>query len=157
MLFIVAVIAVPFLSVIASITNQQSSTQTVYNESQNVSEANVGTLDINESVKFYVEYDYEKTGNEPTTIIEINNGTDVAPESSYDWNSSEGSWTINNESYWQNSGDTAYVTYEYKPVDYLESNFGRILVGLLAGFMALVVIVYMVSKIAGSDLWSINR
>src|SRR6056297_878636 len=99
---IAVLIGLTFIIAMTGILNPQTDISSADNESQNISSARLSGVNINESVEYTVDYDYETTGNTPIKNFVINNGTDDATVTTdYVVNLTEGSYTLKNSSYWQ--------------------------------------------------------
>lgn len=143
---IAVLIGLTFIIAMTGILNPQTEISSAVNESQDISSARLNGNEINDSVEFTVDYDYETTGNSPIKNFVINNGTDEATETTdYVVNLTEGSYTLENSSYWQSSDNDTLVSYDYYDEGYLENSFARTLTGLILGFAALVLLAWLVS------------
>src|SRR6056297_3554953 len=144
---VVTLLALTFLVAMTGLLNPQTEWSSAVNESGDISDARIENGEnINESYTFYVDYDYSTTENTPIRSFSINNGTADATETTdYVVNLTEGSYTLVNSTYWQNSDNSTLVSYEYKDSTYIENSFGRTIAGLILGFAALVILAYLVA------------
>jgi len=143
---IAVLLGLTFIVAMTGMLNPQTDWSSAVNESQDITSARVNGNEINESYTLYVEYDLEKTGNSPIKNFVLNNGTEDATETTdYVVNLTEGSYTLKNSTYWQNSDNSSLVSYDYKDSTYIENGFGRTVAGLIIGFAALVLLAYLVS------------
>jgi len=143
---IAVLIGLTFIIAMTGILNPQTDISSADNESQNISSARLSGVNINESVEYTVDYDYETTGNTPIKNFVINNGTDDATVTTdYVVNLTEGSYTLKNSSYWQSSDNSSLVSYDYYDSGYLENSFARVITGLILGFAALIILAWLVS------------
>lgn len=146
--FVVVILSITFITAMSGLINPQTEWTSVTDEEHNISDARINGVNINESYEFSVNNDYEATGNTPIKNFAIGNGTTDATETTdYVVNTTDGTYTLVNSTYWQNSDNSSYVDYDYKDSTYIENSFGRTITGLIIGFSALVILAFLVSWI----------
>lgn len=147
-MFLAVLIGLSFIVAMTGILSPQTELSTATNENINISSAIIDANNINTSVSFELDYSSTTTGNTPISSVVITNGTDTATlTTDYVLETVIGSFTLKNSTYVLGSGDTLYVTYNYKDSSYLDNSFARVVTALIIGFAALILLAFIISKI----------
>lgn len=146
--FVAVLVGLTFIGAMAGMLNPATDWSSVTNETQDISAARINGDQINDSYTFYVDYDLDETGNSPIRNFVLGNSTDDATiTTDYTVNLTEGSYQLENSTFWINSDNTSYADYEYKASGYLENNLARTISGLILGFAALILLAVIVSVV----------
>ncbi len=146
-LFIGVIIALPLLLSISGLISPMSEYQT---DTDNFTIQMNGTTNVNESYVYELEYgDAVYDNDESIKNLELTNGTDTLTETTdYTQNLTAGTFQLKNTTATY-TADNVIATYEYQSKDYIDYGFSRTIIGLIVGFFALAILVFVVAKLLG--------
>lgn len=146
-LFIGVIIALPLLLSISGLISPMSEYQ---EDTDNFTIEMNGTYNVNESYVYELEYGDSLYDNDAAVKnLVLTNETDTLEESTdYTENLTAGTLQLKNTTATY-SADNVIAEYEYQSKDYIDYGFSRTVIGLIVGFFALAILIFVVAKILG--------
>lgn len=146
--FIIVIVGVAFLNSIGDSISLQTEYQSATNETLDISGARYDGDQINESYELQISNYPGATGigSEVTKNFDLYNDTTQTDEATvttdYVFNSTDGTLTLVNNSYWVNTGtNTSSVDYDYTKDDYIPQNSSRVIIALVLIFGAIGILI----------------
>jgi len=145
-LFIGVIIALPLLLSISGLISPMSE----YQEDTDNFTIEKNATTVNESYVYELEYGDSLYDNDAAVKnLILTNETDTLTETTdYTTNLTAGTFQLKNTTATY-SATNVIANYEYQSKDYIDYGFSRTVIGLIVGFFALAILIFVVAKILG--------
>ena len=145
-LFIGVIIALPLLLSISGLISPMSE----YQEDTDNFTIEKNATTVNESYVYELEYGDSLYDNDAAVKnLILTNETDTLTETTdYTTNLTAGTFQLKNTTATY-SATNVIADYEYQSKDYIDYGFSRTVIGLIVGFFALAILIFVVAKILG--------
>jgi len=145
-LFIGVIIALPLLLSISGLISPMSE----YQEDTDNFTIEKSATTVNESYVYELEYGDSLYDNDAAVKnLILTNETDTLTETTdYTTNLTAGTFQLKNTTATY-SATNVIADYEYQSKDYIDYGFSRTVIGLIVGFFALAILIFVVAKILG--------